>query len=386
VFNSLRRHHSQQQQTGMHRIVVVGPVEPFRSGVARHTSALAKALAARPDTQVDVLSFSRQYPALLFPGEDDRAPDGARLAEPKTRYGIDSLNPLTWFAAARPIAANAPDLVVMPAWTFFLAPCLGTVARRARRSGAAIVMVVHNVSDHEAAFYKSWLSAWQLRAATGFITHNEGLAAALRGVVPDARIAVRPHPLFHYPAPRNTLPRRAELELLMFGIVRPYKGLEVLLHAIAQAQRTSIRLSVVGEFWENLDATKALIARLGIGDRVELVPRFVSDAEAAEYFARADAVVLPYRAVTGSGVVPLAYRYGKPVVVSRLPGFLELVVDGQTGWTVPVDDPGALAAAIDTRVTAAAAAAMRPAIEKAGEDFTWGRFADAVVKIGGLAR
>lgn len=370
----------------MHRIVVVGPVEPFRSGVARHTSALAKALAARPGTQVEVLSFSHQYPALLFPGEDDRATDGALLTEPKTQYGIDSLNPLSWFAAARAIAANAPDLVVIPAWTFFLAPCLGMIARRARRSGAAVVMVVHNVSDHEAAFYKTGLSAWQLRAATGFVTHNEGLAAAIRDIIPDARIAIRPHPLFHYPAPRNTLPRRAELELLMFGIVRPYKGLDVLLHAVARTRRASIMLSVVGEFWENLDATKALIARLGIGDRVELVPRFVGDAEAAEYFARADAVVLPYRAVTGSGVVPLAYRYGKPVVVSRLPGFLELVVDGQTGWTVRVDDPDALAETIDSRITAAAAAAMRPAIEKAGQDFTWDRFADAVLEVGGLTR
>ena len=142
--------------------------------------------------------------------------------------------------------------------------------------------------------------------------------------MPETPIEVSAHPVYDdYPEPRGTLAREAGLELLFFGLIRPYKGLDLALEALAASGRDDVRLSVVGEFWEGRDQIDALIARLALEDRVTLVPRYVTDAEAAEYFSRSDALVAPYRSATGSGVVALAQWYARPVIASDVPGLAE---------------------------------------------------------------
>jgi glycosyltransferase involved in cell wall biosynthesis len=160
------------------------------------------------------------------------------------------------------------------------------------------------------------------------------------------------------------------------------KGLDVALRGLAAAQDPNIRLTVVGEFWEGLREMKALIDRLGLKEQVEMVPRFVSDAEAAEYFARADVVLLPYRAVSGSGVVPVAYRYEKPVIVTDLPGLVEVVDDQETGWIVPNEDARALGRLLAREVTAQSAGAMQGHIAHKRKHMTWSKFAEAVLDAG----
>jgi D-inositol-3-phosphate glycosyltransferase len=369
----------------MHRIAIIGPVEPFRSGVARHTTALARALAGRPATQVRVYSFSRQYPRRLFPGESDREVDAHPPADLDVRFIIDSLNPLSWLAAARQVTAFDPHLVVAPAWTFFLAPCLAAVVAHVRFwQGAPAVSVVHNAADHERSAMKVLLSKMQLLQASAYVTHTHALAESIRNVVAGAKVEVCVHPVFHYPKASGTLSKRADLELLQFGLLRPYKGLDVLLDALALLPQRSLHLSVVGEAWQDLATVKRKVASLGLEDRVELVPRHVSDVEAAEYFARADAVVLPYRSVTGSGVLPLAFHYGKPVIVSDLPGLLELIEESETGWSFPVGDADSLARLLAQHVTRAACVSMLPAISGVSQTWSFDRFAEVVARSGGL--
>jgi glycosyltransferase involved in cell wall biosynthesis len=355
-------------------------VTPFRSGVANHTTELARAVAARRDTSCAVFSFSRQYPRLLFPGQDDRAADAKRLENPRAEYAIDAINPFSWQAAAHRIRRWMPDIVIIPAWTFFLAPCLGWIARALRRAGVPVVAVVHNVADHEAAGWKRAASVFQLRQASGYVTHNEQLRRQLIELVGPTRVRVHPHPIFsHFPEPEGPAIRRAPLELLFFGLIRPYKGLDIALRAAAKMRRRDFKLSIVGEFWDGRRQAEALIATLGLAEQVDLVPRYVSDREAATCFARADAVILPYRSVSGSGVIPLAYRYGKPVVVSDLAGLTEMVSPGSTGWIVPVDDPDALAQLLDTEVTAERAIAMAAGIQRTRQSMSWESFAEAAI-------
>lgn len=362
------------------RVTIVGPVTPFRSGIAKHTTELAKALAADGEHAVQVLSFARLYPRRLFPGSDDRAPDGAPPQDPPVDFILDTLNPLSWRRAVRRIRRHRPDLVLLPAWTFFVAPCLGWIARRCRRQGCAVVQVVHNVVDHEAAGWKSWLSWFQLRQSTRFVTHGRVLAEQLQARLADRPVSVHPHPIFEqYPDPTGSLPRRAGLELLFFGLVRAYKGLDVALRGLAASGLSDVRLSVVGEFWEGREETERLIQSLGLADRVDITARYVTDAEAAEVFHRADAVLLPYRTVSGSGVVPVAYRYQRPVLVTDLPGLTDVVRDGETGWIVPVGDPKAVAAVLRDRATAAATQTMGPAIRRMRDSLSWQSFAKAVI-------
>jgi glycosyltransferase involved in cell wall biosynthesis len=199
--------------------------------------------------------------------------------------------------------------------------------------------------------------------------------------VPGLPTRVCPHPLYDdYPAAAGSLPRRAGLELLFFGLVRPYKGLDLLLDALALCPDVDLHLSIVGEFWSGLDAARERIARAGLESRVELVPRHVSDAEAAEYFARADALVAPYRAASGSGVLALAQWYGVPVIASDVAGLAEAVDDGRTGWLFPAGDAQALADVLRHRASRAAAQAMAGELAALRDSLTWRRLAEAVLQ------
>lgn len=362
------------------RVSVIGPVTPFRGGIARHTTALACELARRADTAVSIVSFARLYPDFLFPGDSQFDPDGQPPAGVESDFCLDSVNPISWMAGVRKVLYSNPDIAVIPAWTFFVAPCLGAIARALRRRGVPIVMIVHNAEDHEASRWKTALSRIQLRQASRFITHNTKIATDLQRLAPGIPTSIVPLPAFDdYPQPRGSLARQAALELLFFGLVRPYKGLDIALHALAAAELSDVRLSVVGEFWHGKGETEARIRDLGLQGQVELVPRYVSDQEAAEYFARCDAVVAPYRTATGSAVVSLAQWYGRPVIASDAAGLSQSVTAGETGWIFPVDDVSALAELLKTRVSRASAAAMGPALERVRSELSWKTFADAIL-------
>ena len=363
------------------KIGIVGPVLPYRSGIARHTTALATELAEREGVHLSVLSFSRQYPRLLYPGEVDKDSDASIPGAFKTHYSIDTINPWTWWKAARSLARDLPDFVLMPAWTFFVAPCMGSIARSLRRSDIPIAMIVHNAVDHEAAGWKTHLSRFQLLQADMFVTHNPAIASQLLALAPDRPILIQPHPVFHdYPKSRGLLPRRSKLELLFFGLIRPYKGLDVALHGLARSNLRDVHLSVVGEFWGGKSATENLVKQLGLETRVDIVDRYVSDADAAEYFNRCDAVLTPYHSASGSGVLALACHYGKPVVATNVPGLSDAVRHGQTGWLFPAGDRDALARLLQDVVTRESSAAMGPMIHEARRQLRWDSFVDGVLE------
>jgi D-inositol-3-phosphate glycosyltransferase len=134
----------------------------------------------------------------------------------------------------------------------------------------------------------------------------------------------------------------------------------------------------VGEFWQDLKETEELVWSLGLKDRVEIVPGYVSDQDAAEYFERCDAVILPYRSASASGVVALAYWLERPVIVSDLPSFRDLVRDNDTGWKFPTGDVQELAGLLNGPVSRESSLAMRPKIIEAKQDLSWHRFVDTI--------
>ena len=362
------------------KIAILGPVAPYRSGIARHTSALAKEIASREGTQVRVFSFSRQYPKLLFPGEEQRDPTLAAPGMVEVEECIDTANPLNWKRTIRKVEMFAPDLVVIPCWTFFMAPALGAMARSLRRRGIEVVAMVHNARDHEAAGWKNRLLVMQLRAADRAVTHNDSLARDIADIAPQLPTAVTPHPLYDdYPQSRIMLERTASLELLFYGIVRPYKGLDILLESLAASKNRDIHLTVAGEFWSDVDETRDLIERLGIGSRVELLPGYASDDATADLFARSDALVAPYRTATGSGVLALAAHYQRPVIASDIAGLADAVEHGVTGLLFPAGGVSALARILDEPGLTDRLASMRPSIVARKSLLGWDRLADAVL-------
>jgi glycosyltransferase involved in cell wall biosynthesis len=174
------------------------------------------------------------------------------------------------------------------------------------------------------------------------------------------------------------LPRRAPLELLFFGLVRPYKGLDTLLRALAIVGQDKVRLTVAGEFWSGLEETRRQISDAQLDSIVDIIPRYVSDEEAAELFARADAVVAPYLTASGSGVLALAHHYARPVVASDILTMREAIDDGRTGWLFPVGDAAALASLL-TEISPRQIEDMKEPLQELRGNLSWRRLVDSIL-------
>ena len=356
------------------RLALIGPVPPLRGGIAQHTVKLHRVLAER--AELLTISFTRLYPTWLFPGDQELEPGHENHREPGVEYLIDALSLRGYQSALARLVAFRPDALILPWWTLYFAPRFLWLARACRKAGIPTFFFCHNSEDHESALYKRWVGNFVLAEGAGFIVHTKSDRDNLAERFPGAPFLVHPHPIGGYHAPAHgTLPRRAPLELLFFGLVRRYKGLDVLLAGLERLEREDVHCSIVGEFWLRDQGLLEHARRL---PHVEVVARFVSDTEAAEYFARTDVVILPYRGASGSAVVPLAYQYGKPVIATRVGGLPDVIVEGETGFMVPPEDPQAIAGLIE-RLSSEELATMRPAIERFSRTLTWENLADKLV-------
>jgi glycosyltransferase involved in cell wall biosynthesis len=190
---------------------------------------------------------------------------------------------------------------------------------------------------------------------------------------------VQAHPIYdQFPQAENTLQKRAKLELLFYGFVRPYKGLGTLIEAMGILRSKDIRLTIAGEFWEGRKQTDDLIRKLNLESKIDIRDRYHTEKETAELFARADVVVLPYHSATGSGVVPIAYHYSKPVIVTRVGGLPDVVEHGKTGFIVPVGNAEILAAEI-SQLTRESCQSMQPDIIRVKNTLTWAKLAEVLL-------
>ena len=211
-----------------------------------------------------------------------------------------------------------------------------------------------------------------------FVVHTREDKANLQHLIPGVEVRVHVHPIYdQFPIPRNEWPKRGGLELLFYGFIRPYKGLDLLIEAMVQTA-DDVYLTIAGEFWDGKEQVRERIRNLSLSERVELRSRYQTEEETAELFGRSDVVVLPYRSATGSGVIPLAYHYNKPVIVTRVGGLPDVVRHGETGKLVEPENVKALAEAINS-MTRIEAEAMVPAIQALKRSMTWVSLASAIL-------
>jgi len=333
------------------KIALVGPAHPYKGGGARHTTELAHRLAAAGH-DVIIESWRAQYPSRLYPGQQTvDVPEGEPY--PRTHRRLAWYRPDGWLAEGRRL--RPADLVVFAYLTPLQAPpYLAIMAGLHRR--ARTVVICHNVLPHERRPGDVPLTRALLTRADTVITHSAAQAAQARDLAPAATVrtaripphlpATRPQAQATeragFPAPAPTpLPGPAEpfapARLLFFGIVRPYKGLDVLLRALAQAP-AHVTLTVAGEFWADTTEMDNLIAELGLADRVTLRPGYVPADEIPALFGAADALVMPYREATASQNALLAFAHGVPVITTTAGALAEPVRDGVDGLTCAPGD------------------------------------------------
>lgn len=367
------------------RIFIIGPAHPLRGGLATFNQRLAVEFQAEGDA-CTILSFSLQYPALLFPGKTqyttEAAPENITI-EP----AINSINPGNWIKVGRRLQQLKPDLIVVRYWIPFMGPALGTILRLVKKNKhTRIICIADNVIPHEHRPGDATFTRYFLKACDGFITMSEKVLSDLRTFEKTAPAQLVQHPLYdNFGAPLSKEAARAHLGLnkdekiiLFFGFIRKYKGLDLLLQAMTHEdlKKSGIKLLIAGEFYEDEKDYLQLIKQSQLEDHIILHNHFIADSEVRYFLCAADAVIQPYRAATQSGVTPLAYYFQKPMVVTNVGGLPDLVPHLKCG-IVCEPKPAAIAEAI-LQFYELGDAYFLPYLKTEREKYSWANLVHAI--------
>ncbi len=373
------------------RVAVVGPVFPYRAGIAYCTTRLARELSA------EVISFKRQYPKRMYPGGDDVDPT---LPRAEADFVLDILNPITWLRAARRLSEY--DAVIFVWWIWVWAIPYRLMMSRARH----VILQCHNVGEKEPAFWKRALANLVFRRADVLVVHARTEAEEARQRIGERRAAsgervvetfLPVHELGRVMPSRAEAKQQLDLEgrnvALFFGHVRPFKGLDIALRAWRQL-KTDVVLLVAGEaWWRAGDDYRQLASGLGLtirqpatrnrqpttdnrppgGREVVFDLRFIPDSEIAIYFAAADVVLAPYRTEAQSGVALTAFHFSRPVIATSVGGLPE-IIDDRNGMLISAENPEALAAAVDEFFTSRDRRAMESAAAESARRYSWAEY------------
>ncbi len=327
-------------------IKIIGPAYPYRGGIATTNERLAQEFSAM-GFEVDIETFTLQYPSFLFPGKtqynDKPAPENLKICR-----SVNSINPINWIRIGRKIRKEKPDLVIIRYWLPFLAPCLGTIAALIRKNGhTKIICLADNIIPHEHRPGDRLLTNY-------FIQRIDGLVAMSKSVLTDGLSfrknlpqAFCPHPIFDNYGEKISFElakKKLKLDqkqryLLFFGFIRDYKGLDLLIQAFAdhRLRKFDVKLLVAGEYYSNPEVYLELIRENHLEEYVELRTDFIPDNEVNLYFSAADMVVQPYKSATQSGVTQIGYHFKKPMLVTNVGGLSEIIPNGKIGYVVEPD-------------------------------------------------
>jgi D-inositol-3-phosphate glycosyltransferase len=370
------------------RIALLGPVAPWRGGLAQYLALLGEALM--PVAEVRGVTFTRQYPGFLFPGQSQLDPSAERPRFPVVAL-LDSIDPLSWRRAAAQLERFAPGAVILKWWLPFFGPAFASAVGPLRRRGTRVVLVCDNLVPHERRPLDRELTAWMLRNSDGYLVMSESVERDLDRLKPGAARRRVLHPLYaQFDRGRWTrASARAMLGLapdaevaLFFGYVRHYKGLDTLLAAWpAVRARRPVTLLVAGEFYEDAAPYRALAQAAGGEPGVRLLDRYLPDAEVEAVFKAADVAVLPYRSATQSGVTHVAYALGVPVITTDVGGLAETVIPGETGLVVPPENPAAIADAVVRFFERGMGPALREGVDRLRHAHSWDALATRTLEL-----
>ena len=328
------------------KILIVGPAFPLRGGLATYNERIAREFK-NLGHECDILSFSLQYPSILFPGKTqhstDAAPKGLKILPL-----INSINPINWFKVGNHIKKQKYDVVIFRYWMSFMAPAFGTIAGIIKQNNhTKILAITDNLFSHEKKFFDSAFTNYFLKKCDGFLTMSQAVLAQLKQIDSSKPSVYVPHPMYDmFGDEMDKIDAKKKLGLntetsylLFFGFIRKYKGLHLLLDAFAdeRLRKLNLKLIVAGEFYEDAKPYHQQLKELNLEDHVIMSNDFIPNSEVAQHFCAADAVIQTYLNATQSGVTQIAYFYNKPMIVTNVGGLAELVPNDKVGYVVGVD-------------------------------------------------
>jgi glycosyltransferase involved in cell wall biosynthesis len=364
------------------KIVITGPAHPYRGGIAAFNDRLAIEFI-KDGHDVRIETFTLQYPDFLFPGKTqysgDDPPAGINI-----KRSINSINPLNWLKTGSRLKNEKPDLVISRFWIPFIGPSLGTINRLiCKNNHTKLIGLTDNIIPHEAKPGDRQLTSWFIHSCHGIVTMSESVLADLDTFDREKPRRIGPHPIYdHYGeiAAREDAIEKLELDpsynyLLFFGLIRDYKGLDLVIEALADdiLSGKKIKLLVAGEFYSNELQYRNQVRKLNLENRVIFYNRYIPNNKVADFFNVADMVVQPYKTATQSGVTQIAYHFNKPMLVTNVGGLPEIVTHGKAGY---VCEPSAndIASAIADFYANSRLSTFATAVKKEKERFAWSKF------------
>ena len=376
------------------KVIILGTAWPYRGGLATFNERLARQFVSEGH-EVELYTFTLQYPSFLFPGKTQYTNEPAP-ADLTIRRVLNSCNPINWLRVGHAIRKAAPDMLICCYWMSFFAPAFGLVSRIARRNERTrCIALVHNMIPHEPNILDKLFAPYFVASQDGFVALSESVVGDIEKVESQTSRVKRPktfspHPIYDHYGERmskNEACKALNLPadknyMLFFGLVRAYKGLDLLLGAFGcvKDQLPNLQLIIAGEFYEDEDKYRAQIAQLGLADRVIIRNEFIPDGDLRKYFGAADLIVQPYKTATQSGVTQVAFHFEKPMLVTNVGGLGEIVHDHQMGYAC---EPTAEAIANDVSdyFTNHRQEAYTSYLQKEKTKYTWSKMTEAFIKI-----
>lgn len=371
------------------KILIISPAHPLRGGIASLTERLAQALMAAGH-EVEVISFSLQYPSFLFPGKtqftDDPAPAGVTILSK-----INSINPLNWLKTGLFLRKKQPDVVIARFWMPFFGPSTGTIFRFFSKKTTRRLLLVDNILPHEKRPGDLLFTKYLTSVIDGFIVMSRSVGEELRPFSKEKPVRFVPHPIYDHfgeilekKAARRTLalPESGPV-ILFFGFIRDYKGLDLLLEAMGDPRLKTIapKLVIAGECYEDWSRYARIISAQNIENQVVAHLDFIPAEKVAAYFSAADLVVQPYKTATQSGISQIAYHFEKPMIVTNVGGLAEIVADGVSGYVV-APRPKEIASAMLDFFEKNRREALTAGVRREKARFSWGNLVAAIEELG----
>ena len=337
------------------KIFIIGPAYPLRGGPAQFNENLCEELnKAGHDAQI--ISYSLQYPNFLFPGSSQFEQSGSAPKGIKIHTLINSVNPLNWIKVASFIKKEKPDFILFRYWLPFFGPCLGTIGRLVKKH-TKVLALTDNIIPHEKRFGDKRFTKYFVNSCHGFIAMSKAVLNDISQFSLTDKKTYSPHPMYATYGEAVSMPEaRKKLGLnendklvLFFGLIRHYKGLDILLEAFndERIKQSNIKLIIAGEFYEDKQPYLDLITKHQLTEPVILHDKFIPNDLVRYYFCASNLVAQTYRNATNSGVTMVGYYYDKPMLVTNVGGLAEIVPHNQCGYTVPLDQKEISNALID---------------------------------------
>ncbi|HUX58255.1 MAG TPA: glycosyltransferase [Bacteroidales bacterium] len=371
------------------KIIITGPAHPYRGGPASFNDRLAQQLSAEGH-DVEIITFSLQYPKVLFPGKtqlnDGPAPKGIKIERK-----LNSIYPINWMSVGYEIKKAKPDLLLLRFWLPFMGPCFGTVARIAKSNKHTVVIsVFDNVIPHEKRPGDRILTRYFTSGIDGAIVMSHTVLDDLKTFRENIPVKLSPHPLFdNYGKGVSRVEALSKLKLdadnsylLFFGFIRAYKGLDLLIEAFAdkRMRERSLKLIIAGEFYENDAPYRAQIKKYKLENDVIFFNHFIKDDEVSLFFSASDLIVQPYKTATQSGVTQIAFHFEKPMLVTDVGGLREIVPDGKCGYVVK-PEPEKITEAIMDYFDNNRKALFIEGVKQEKEKFSWDKMTASIVEV-----